>query len=63
MVHNFLRLLREPLLHFFILGDGIFLLFGLIGDPKENQPDEIVVTAGQIDRLVAGWKKTRMRAP
>jgi hypothetical protein len=57
------RLLREPLLHFFVLGAGIFLLFGVIGDSDERQPEEIVVKAGQIDRLVEGWKKTRMRAP
>ncbi len=63
MVHSLLQLLREPLLHFFALGAGIFLLFGLIGDPEGNQPDEIIVKAGQIDRLVEGWKKTRMRAP
>jgi hypothetical protein len=63
MVHCLLRLLREPLLHFFALGAGIFLLFGLIGDPEEDQPYEVVVKTGQIDRLVEGWKKTRMRAP
>ncbi len=63
MVHSLLRLLREPLLHFFALGAGIFLLFGLIGDSDEDQRYEVIVKAGQIDRLVEGWKKTRMRAP
>jgi hypothetical protein len=51
------------LLHFFVLGGAIFLLFGVTGDAERQQPDEIIVTAGQIDRLVEGWKKTRMRAP
>ncbi len=63
MVHSLQRLLREPVLHFFVLGGGIFLLFGVTGDAERQQPDELVVTAGQIDRLVEGWKKTRMRAP
>jgi hypothetical protein len=63
MIHSLQRLLREPLLHFFVLGGGIFLLFGVTGDAERQQPDEIVVTTGQIDRLVKGWKKTRMRAP
>ena len=63
MIRGFQRLLREPLLHFFVLGSGIFLLFGLVGDSDESQPAEIVVTVGQIERLVEGWKKTRMRAP
>jgi hypothetical protein len=63
MIHSLQRLLREPLLHFFVLGGAIFLLFGVTGDAERRQPDEIVVTAGQIDRLVEGWKKTRIRAP
>lgn len=63
MVHSLQRLLREPLLHFFVLGAGIFVLFGLVGGTRDYQPDEILITAGQIDRLVEGWKKTRMRAP
>jgi len=56
-------ILREPLIHFFVLGAGIFLLFGLIGGSEEDQTDTIIVKAGQIDRMVEGWKKTRMRAP
>jgi hypothetical protein len=63
MIHGLFRLLREPLLHFFALGAGIFLLFALIGDSDESRPDEITVSVAQIDRLVEGWKKTRMRAP
>jgi len=56
-------ILREPLIHFFVLGAGIFLLFGLIGGSEEDQTDTIIVKAGQIDRMVEGWKKTWMRAP
>jgi len=56
-------ILREPLIHFFVLGAGIFLLFGLIGGSGEDQTDTIIVKAGQIDRMVEGWKKTWMRAP
>ena len=55
------KLLREPLLHFFLLGAGIFLLFGFVGESDQDQPDKIVVNAGQIERLLEGWKKTRMR--
>ncbi len=63
MMKSLKRLLREPLLHFFVLGAGIFVLFGIVGDSDNSTSDEIVVTAGQINRLVEGWRKTRMRPP
>jgi hypothetical protein len=57
------RILKEPLLHFFLLGAGIFLLSAYFGDSDELAADEIVVTTGQLERLVESWKKTRMRPP
>ena len=57
------KLLREPLLHFFLLGAGLFLLSGFVGESDQDQPDRIVVNASQIERLIEGWKKTRMRPP
>lgn len=57
------KLLREPLLHFFLLGAGIFILFGFVAEFDRDQPDKIIVNARQIERLAAGWKKTRMRPP
>ena len=59
----FSRILKEPLLHFFLLGAGIFLLSAYFGDSDELAADEIVVTTGQLERLVQSWKKTRMRPP
>ena len=63
MAQRLLRFLREPLLHFFALGAGIFLLFGLVSDSEKKQTHDVVVKVSQIERLVEGWKKTRMRAP
>ena len=57
------KLLREPLLHFFLLGAGLFLLSGFVGESDQDQPDRIVVNASQIERLIESWKKTRMRPP
>ena len=57
------RILKEPLLHFFLLGAGIFLLSAYFDDSDELAADEIVVTTGQLERLVESWKKTRMRPP
>ena len=56
------RLLREPLVHFFVLGAGIFLLFALVGE-SDDPLDEIVVSSGQVDRLVETWQRTWQRPP
>lgn len=50
MVYRF-RFLREPILHFFMLGAGLFFLYGFVGEYDQDQPDQILVTAGQIERL------------
>jgi len=55
--------IREPLVLFLVLGAGIFVLFEFIGDSDEFQPDEIVVGAGQIERMSQAWRKTWMRVP
>jgi hypothetical protein len=58
-----MKLLREPLVHFLVLGAGLFVLFGLVDDPAGTRTDQIVVTAGQIDQLAEGWKRTWQRPP
>lgn len=58
-----MRLLREPLLHFLILGAGVFLVYGLMGAGRTAQPDEIVVTPAHVQRLAAGWERTWQRPP
>jgi hypothetical protein len=57
------KILREPLLHFLILGAGIFVVFGAVGDRGDDKPDRIVVTAGHIEYLVQGWTRTWQRPP
>lgn len=57
------KLLREPLVHFLILGAVLFLVFDLTRET--DQPDErrIVVTAGQVEQLTAQFSRTWMRPP
>jgi len=57
------KLLREPLLHFLLLGAGLFLLFGLVRDRRETAPLEIVVTSSRIDSLAAAFASTWQRPP
>ena len=54
---------REPLVHFLVLGAGIFLISGLLRNPAADKPDRIVVTAGHIEQIVEGWSRTWQRPP
>ena len=54
---------REPLVHFLALGVLLFVVFQLVSRPDENQPDQIVITAGEIENLATVWQKTWQRPP
>lgn len=54
--------LKEPLLHFLILGALVFALYGFIG-PDAPSDDEIVVTRGQQEHLVTAFTRTWRRPP
>jgi hypothetical protein len=56
-------MLREPLLHFLVLGAGLFLLFRLASGPDAPPEDQIVVTAGKIENLVELFSRVRQRPP
>ncbi|CAH2408078.1 peptidyl-prolyl cis-trans isomerase [Mesorhizobium ventifaucium] len=56
------KLLREPLLHFLVIGAALFGVYQwTTGD--EAAPDEIVVSAGQIASLQAIFSQTWQRPP
>jgi len=56
--------LREPLLHFVLLGAAFFALDALLGERQvEAADDEIEVTPGRIENLIALFTKTWQRAP
>jgi PPIC-type PPIASE domain len=57
------RLLREPLLHFLLLGAAIFAGYGLMTRGGGNDPGKIVVTQGQLASMFEGFTRTRQRAP
>ena len=58
------RILREPLLHFVLLGAGLFIVYGLISKPGHGgAPGTIVVTAGRVEHLAASFVKTWQRPP
>ena len=55
------RLLREPLLHFAVLGIALFVLYRAIGGVAA--PNEIVVDSARVDVLATQFARTRQRVP
>ena len=55
-------MLKEPLLHFLVLGMLIFVAHALVGDHGPEN-DEIVLSTAKQQRLVASFAATWNRAP
>jgi PPIC-type PPIASE domain len=55
------RLIREPLLHFLLLGALIFLVVGRTR--SSGSGENIVVTQRQLESVVVGFSRTWMRPP
>lgn len=56
------RLLREPLVHFLVLGAALFAIYEL-RNGSGAPAGRIVIGAGQIEHLAAGFARTWMRPP
>ncbi len=67
MNHNtqrlFLRVLREPLLHFLVLGVGLFVLYAHVNENVGAAPHRIVVDEAEVLRLAEQFQRTWMRSP
>lgn len=59
----FKKWLREPLLHFLLIGGALFLIYGLQNDGLVNQNNRIVISEADINRLITLWGKKRQRPP
>jgi len=57
------RWLREPLVHFLLLGAGLFLLFSIVGDSDDMPTGSIVVSAGKVAQLKEVFTRTWQRPP
>ena len=57
------KLLKDPLLHFLLIGAALFLVFGLVKGPAGNEENRIVITRGDIDALQANFVRTWQRPP
>jgi hypothetical protein len=64
------KILCDPLVHFLLIGAGLFLLFGWKGGsapmpagPAPSSSPEIVMTRGDIEQLIDTFRRTWQRAP
>jgi parvulin-like peptidyl-prolyl cis-trans isomerase-like protein len=57
------RLLREPLVHFLILGAAVFLLFKVMVTPGAAPDGKILITSGKIEQLTTAFVRTWQRPP
>jgi hypothetical protein len=57
------KFVREPLVHFVTVGAGLFAAWHYFGEPLSAQPDRIVITPGQVERIAQHWSKTHLRPP
>jgi hypothetical protein len=57
------RLLREPLLHFFVLGSAVFALFAVFDTTPPVAANQLVITEDDARRLAAEFEATWRRPP
>lgn len=57
------RLAREPLLHFFVAGAALFVLFAALDDGGSAAPDEIVVDRARVADLAGQFQRVWQRPP
>lgn len=58
-----MKWLREPLIHFLLIGGALFLIYSIQNDGFTDQSKRIVFTKTDINRLALLWEKKRQRPP
>ncbi len=58
-----MKLLREPLVHFLVLGAGLFLVFSMVGDSDDASNDRIVISTARVAQLTEIFTRTWQRPP
>lgn len=59
----FTRILREPLLHFLLIGSVLFAAYSLFTPPAENRREAIIVDKATVESLEAAFESVWKRAP
>ncbi len=58
-----MKLLREPLVHFLVLGAAVFAASSLLDRGAASEPRRVVITQGQIEQLAADFARFHRRPP
>ena len=59
-----MKILREPLLHFLLIGAALFVIFDVVSGPSRSEEENrIVVSTGRIQQMASIFAKTRQRPP
>ena len=56
------KLLKEPLLHFLLLGLGLFILYGIVSE-RTDSAETIVIDDYDMNNLIASWEMQWKRLP
>jgi hypothetical protein len=57
------RILREPLLHFLLLGTIIFLVYGWMSKGSNDAPGKITISEGQVVAMAGSFARAWQRPP
>jgi hypothetical protein len=57
------RWLREPLLHFLLLGAGLFFLHAWVGPLASGVGDRVVISRARVEQLTIGFERMHQRLP
>ena len=60
---RFHPLVREPLVHFLVIGVVVFAVFELRQEGGSELENRILVTDGQVEQFSAQFQRTRLRPP
>ena len=55
--------LREPLLHFLLIGAALFIFYGVQTNETTDDSNNIVISESDIDRLISLWERKWQRLP
>ena len=59
-----MRFIREPLLHFLLIGAAFFIFYGMYSKTGADEPGKIItVSAAEIEWMKASWQKRWSRPP
>src|SRR5688572_15967796 len=55
------QIVREPLLHFLLLGAALFAVFSFWRNERASREEQIVVSAGKIEHIATLFERTWQR--